>query len=720
MAGLVGCMDNAPSAGNVDGATDAQAPSSTDAAGGDGASALGCGDGTCNGGETCSSCPADCGVCAPSCPSGYYFSSSTGDDTRSAAQAKNPNTPWKTLAKLSAVFGSFQPGDCALLNRGDVFEGSITVSASGSGTSPIVVGAYGNGARPVITGFKTVTNWVSAANGVYESTDPSFGSTVNMVTVNDAFQPIGRWPKVTAANGGYLTVDSSSGSNSLTSSALSGAPSFVGGEVVYRPEHWILNRRTVTGQSSSTATFTQTNAAYAPRVGYGFFFQNHVNALTALGEWAYVPATQKLQMYFGSSGPGSHAVKASVVENLINLPTDLAYITFDNLALTGANTSAFSMGGTTIHDIQINNSDISYTGVDAVFVAHQGSNHITVASSTISYTNNNGITAQDSTGWIVKNDVFSDTAMTAGMGQSEDGQYIAVDVSSDSLVDHNVIGNTGYLGIHYAGSNTTIQNNYVHHYCLVKDDGGGIYTYSGNSPTNSGTNRKVLNNIVLYGGSVATDYGTNGVASGVGLYIDGAAAHIELSGNTVAFVHGAGIHFNSGSDDKILNNTFFDNDVGFDYDGIQISNVQVNNITQTGNVFVAQATSQFIGAILISATDTLTAWGTWDDNIYGRPILEPQGIVGTYSDTQGIISIGVNATYHHYSLDTWKSISGQDANTTKSPVTISNVNDLRFEYNASNLPKTVNLGANYIDFKSTAYPGTVTLAPWTSVVLIKN
>ena len=53
--------------------------------------------------------------------------------------------------------------------------------------------------------------------------------------------------------------------------------------------------------------------------------------------------------------------------------------------------------------------------------------------------------------------------------------------------------------------------------------------------------------------------------------------------------------------------------------------------------------------------------------------------------------------------------------------TPTNINDyLRFEYNASNSAKTVALDAKYIGVDSTVYNGTVTLQPYTSVVLIKS
>jgi hypothetical protein len=49
---------------------------------------------------------------------------------------------------------------------------------------------------------------------------------LNVVTINGNFQPIGRYPKQTAANGGYLTVSSFSGNTTISSAQLSGSTEF--------------------------------------------------------------------------------------------------------------------------------------------------------------------------------------------------------------------------------------------------------------------------------------------------------------------------------------------------------------------------------------------------------------------------------------------------------------------------------------------------------------
>ena len=100
----------------------------------------------------------------------YYFSSISGDDSRTALQAQSSATPWKSLSKLNSFFSSLNAGDSILFKRGETFYGSIVVNKSGTLTSPIKLGAYGSGAKPIISGFTPVAVWTSLGGNIWEST----------------------------------------------------------------------------------------------------------------------------------------------------------------------------------------------------------------------------------------------------------------------------------------------------------------------------------------------------------------------------------------------------------------------------------------------------------------------------------------------------------------------------------------------------------------------
>src|SRR5688500_18679056 len=132
----------------------------------------------------------------------YYFSTSLGDDSRSMQQAQNPATPWKTINKLNAIFSSLNAGDVILFNRGEVFAGAIVATKSGVSGNPIVFSAYGSGAKPIISGFGTLGSWANVGNGVWEARLSSETAVMNMVTVNNVPQAMGRFPNPTAVNKG--------------------------------------------------------------------------------------------------------------------------------------------------------------------------------------------------------------------------------------------------------------------------------------------------------------------------------------------------------------------------------------------------------------------------------------------------------------------------------------------------------------------------------------
>ncbi len=154
----------------------------------------------------------------------YYFSSTSGDDNRNATQAQNSNTPWQTIDKLNSIFSTLSPGDSVLLKRGDIFYGSIVVNRSGTAALPIVISAYGTGNKPLLSGLTTLSGWVSAGNGIWESTASALGTKVNVFLMNDALYAMGRYPNADAANKGYLTYESYNGRSQITDNELTASP----------------------------------------------------------------------------------------------------------------------------------------------------------------------------------------------------------------------------------------------------------------------------------------------------------------------------------------------------------------------------------------------------------------------------------------------------------------------------------------------------------------
>jgi ribosomal protein L14 len=385
----------------------------------------------------------------------------------------------------------------------------------------------------------------------------------------------------------------------------------------------------------------------------------------------------------------------SSIDNLVSL-SGRSYISFDNIALQGANARSFSIINS--NNITINACDIFYSGQDAVN-ANSGCSNIAVTNSNISYSNFNGIVASGSSAWTITGNTISNTAAVAGMGGTGEGQYFGIiNVKNGSVVALNKITNTGYIPICFQGTNNTIQNNLVDTFCTVKDDGGGIYC---GGQSYSGT--KVINNIVLNGIGAAT--GTPDKDSRVhGIYVDDGGSNVEIAANTVAFSGGAGIYNHNSHELNIHDNIAFDNKTtGIKYynDGNTIA-----NITVTGNIFFAKTSSQFVLNSSGGSANPSKYFASADNNYYCRPLNEN-------SSFQTLVPSAAT-----YNLSGWKSFVGKESNSKVSPITITDSKNIRFEYNASSSSIVVNLGATYMDPKGKNYAGSITLAPYTSAVLL--
>jgi uncharacterized repeat protein (TIGR02543 family) len=134
-------------------------------------------------------------------------------------------------------------------------------------------------------------------------------------------------------------------------------------------------------------------------------------------------------------------------------------------------------------------------------------------------------------------------------------------VGTNLLVEYNRVDTTGYVGIEFQGTNVLVKNNVVNYFDFVKDDAGGIYTYSSSSdaaPGTNYTNRVIRDNIVMNGISAY-----NGRSSSspfvTGIYLDGRTMNVDVLNNTVFNNAKNGIHCNNPQNVNIRGNTSYNN-----------------------------------------------------------------------------------------------------------------------------------------------------------------
>jgi parallel beta-helix repeat protein len=588
----------------------------------------------------------------------YYFSTSQGDDNRTAAQAQNQATPWKTIAKLNAIFSTLAPGDVILFNRGEVFEGAITATKSGVAGNPIVFSAYGTGVRPVISAFATLSGWVNLGNGVWEAPLVTEVATLNLVTINDVPRAMGRYPNADAPNKGYLTIDGYVGNTQITDNQLPASPSWNGAEVVIRKNRWIIDRNKVTGHSGTVLNYTSASFYHAG-TGYGYFIQNHAATLDAFGEWFHDKANGKLRVYFGANSPGSYAVKASRKESAAAVQT-YQHLSFNNLSFQGANLRTFDVNNT--NGISIVNCDILFSGGDAI--SGTNAQNVKLENSTVTDTYSTAFSlVWQCPGATVKNNVIKNTGFLAGMGQSGDFTYQAIlAIGDNALIEGNRVEATGGAPLSFRGNNAVCKFNVVDGFAFVKDDAGAVHIWNNMDNFVPFTGQKILDNLFLNGTGAPEGTPNPDLYLSEGIYLDDNSANVEVARNTVSRC-GKGLYVHNAHELDIHDNTFFDNrdyQVFMEHDNVA-ADKPIRNVLFNNNVLASKDPRQGLMSLRTKDND-IAQFGTFNYNYYTRTIggnaIAVNVITGKGTASQASAD---------YNLDRWKTVYSFEANATELP-----------------------------------------------------
>ena len=641
----------------------------------------------------------------------YYFSSSMGNDAHTVVQAQNSATPWKTIQQLNAFFKNLIGGDKVYFKRGDVFNGQIIVTQSGSTGNPILIGAYGSGNLPTISGWRLLKDWQPIDNGIFATKMDGISNAVNVVTINNQPQPLGRYPNADAGNGGYLTYEYFSAPNSIIDQQLPPSPNWTGAELVIKKNRYTIERSLIIQHQGNTV-FYQAPSNITPTVGFGYFIQKHRNTLDQFGEWWYNAKTKSIEMYFGKKDAAAFLVKVSTVDVLLNTG-QYSYLNIEQLHFESANVYAVQIGDLKNRATNISLSHCSFnnSGRNAVYATNVS--YATIEYCAINNSFNNAIQIENeggisSFGTIRYNDI-KNTGTMAGMGYWGDTHTAIAAFCSNALIEYNTIENTGYNGIAFYYDNTIVRNNFIRHFSFVKDDGAGIYTWVGDG-NKKYKGRAVTNNIILNG--TGEPDGTNSDDKlAHGIYIDDGSSGVTISGNSVAAVANSGLYIHNAFDLMITNNSFFNNgeqQALFVHDQ-HAPNAPIKNVTFSGNQLVSQHPNQRC-ILLKSDKEEIGFVGTMDNNWFIRHL-----------DNNAIISERSPKLFNPNGFTNWQRQLAKDINTLTLSGDSTNhqrTTPIRFEYNASNAVKAIQLNRHYVGIDGRTFEKKISLAPFTSIILL--
>jgi len=625
----------------------------------------------------------------------YYFSNSGNDNNPGSSTA-----PFKSINKFNEL--ALKPGDQIFFHRGDTFSGTMIIRASGTSNNPIVVNSYGQGSRPVITGAAPVRNWRRlAGTNIWQANIPA-QATVTDLYVNGVAAPLARYPKADAPEQGYLPVASHSGKTQITSGAPIGG-NWVGAELVYNPNQWLMEKCKVTGQNGNTFTFTRPDNRDITD-NWGFFLQNHINALSRNGEWCVDTTHGLISMYYSNDNPNNKNIEVTSLVKCIGI-NSCSNVIVENLTVEKAAIATilgYNISSVTIHNMYIDNS-----GQEGIKVQDKCDN-IVVANNTINHTNNNAIVVSDASNFTCINNNIRNTALKAGRGGSSTGEYSAIEYTSDighAVIQGNRIDSVGYLGIYFTADNVVVQKNFITNYCLVKSDGGGIYTWDGAQKNN--TNITIANNIIL--GRSAGLVPIIHIRPHIdGIYLDDCSRGITISNNTVANCPQAGIYLHGASNTKVIGNTCYNNLVQL---SLNISDdCDVVNDLAENNILFSKNTKQ-LGAIFGWQHNKNSDYGKFDSNLYANPDVTQSILSGFNEETKGTYRI---------SLSQWKGKSAKDPKSQSVGGGDIYNHEIQFVYNSDRQSKQIQLDGNYRDLRNNTFNGQITLQPFTSAILIRT
>lgn len=613
----------------------------------------------------------------------YYVSSSGGSDSNNGLTTA---TAWQTLSKVNGV--TLAANDSVLFKRGDTFVGQIIPQRS-----TISYSSYGTGEKPIISGFQTLSGWSSAGGGVYTAST-TVDNTANVVTVDGVNTAKGRYPNST-----FLRFESHTGTTSITDSQLTGTPNRTGQGIVIKSSRYTLEQRTILSHSTTTLTFS--SVSHALQDGYGYFFQNAPELLDSIGEWYTSGGT--FYMYFGGVNPTTKVVKVGAYADIIFVQNKTD-ITISNLTIEGGNNSCVYSNVNCTNFI-LDNCTLRYSGNYGTTSTATG---YTVKSCYIHDCNNFAIYSY-ATSALFQSNVIDKIGLLEGMGGYTGYMGIAAN-GNTSITENNTITNVGYNGIILRGNGSIVRNNFLDTYNVILDDGGGIYTSN-----NTYTGRIIDHNICVNGvGNFlgCANYSNSNPSTtpySHGIYLDEMAADITVSNNTTANNSDSGIFLHSSTNIDVSGNISYNNNstqLLFSHNTVADNMANINVIN---NIFVAKEATQRCFYFTSNYNDL--NFGSASGNIYARPT----------DDNLTIYVDPYNAGLTAYTLDGWKTLSGYDATSTKSPYSVPSVDSLYFQYNATSDPVVENISGTYKDMSGTvSYTNTVSIPAYSSVVLLKS
>jgi len=590
--------------------------------------------------------------------SATYYVSPSGNDSNNGTSI---STPWKTINKVNSA--QLFAGDNVFFERNGKFRGFLQINNSGSVANPINIGAYGNGEKPIFLGSELVTNWVQHQGNIWKT---QISGRVFHLICNNELMTLARYP-----NTGWLRNDL--GTQTKIQDAQLTQPSgyWNGSTVVVRSTSWSYDTSLVTSYTTGTLNFTQFAYGYnLESYEWGYFIRNKFTELDAENEWFYDKVTQTLYFYKGTN---PNTLNIEIIKTSGGYDASGVILNWQVSNVTVSNIDFRNYGYAGVNIVGNNNItidgcifDLCVKGIRSYGSSTKIKNNLFTRTHHTAYQNIAGPDFGNNN--LIERNIIRDCGLFPGLGESSWG-YFGMKVSgSGNIIRLNKIENVGYIGIDFDGDNNLVEKNFIDRACSILNDGSGI---SFDKTNNSFVQDNIVINTIGFIGSCAPDF-TGCDPKGKGIYFGNVnIRNMTVQRNTVANCAGPGIWLDNtmvSSNNIVRFNTLFNNQLYqfgvSDYSNYNGPNAtppysvsQYNHIIED-NIFYSLNANQ-MSMYHINAWFSGVDFGTFNRNKYVNPwnlsniriwqLLTPSTI--------------------DYTLSQWKSIRGDDLNSTPGPLT---------------------------------------------------
>ena len=665
-----------------------------------------------------------------------FYVSNNGDDAwdGTAAEYKGGTKgPWKTLDKLNQQMALIE-GGTVLFRNGDKFEGLLEIKGSN-----VRFGAYGQGERPVLSGARFLEGeWrpVAGRNNVYEQALPSDVTDVTLLLRENISLPLGRTPNGDLLTNAAFYDFSARTMTSVTDPELTDAEELAGAEIVLRKNVWTYAAYQISSIEGTTVNFYNDQRPTLKKGDEnleeaGYFFQRHIKTLDVDGEWFFNVKNHILYIY-SDTKPVSNLFRYSVNPVVINI-NNSKDIALEGLRIEMAASTGIKVAGS--QNIEIKDCEIVLCGQAGISVeastAHIEGNNVSDCLSA-------GIrTAGEGRVVVTRNNV-QNIGLIAGRGSGRNGIYL---LGGNSEASYNRLSNIGYLGIQHLNGRNHVYRNVIDHYNLVTFDGGAIYTHDDQ------TGSVVEENIIMNGMPNTVGLGKTIISMeepfSTGIQMDRGTINLIVRNNTIIFTQinyqDRGIHMNFNSiDNLIMGNTILVRGAGittldrdpYDRKPGEESPPSMSGNRYEDNIIVSTSTTNIkanygaLTAFSLKETEQCDVenQGVFLNNVCALPFKKDK-IINEY---QLNCNPGRTPSDNWFdSAEEWNDAREYASGNLDAPVKVDESSApkdfIQLFYNDSDNPKTFPLSdGDYLDPWGKPVSGSVTVAPWRSMVLFRN